>query len=342
MGARSLEGYSMSTIYREADATPAIRELLKTKTVAVVGYGNQGRAQALNLRDSGAQVVVGNIEDSYRARAWADGFAVLPVAEAAATADIVMLLVPDEVCAELFKKEIAPNLRAGAAVSFASGYNVAFGAVDPPGNVDCLLLAPRMIGLGVRELYERKQGFYSFVAVHRNASGHAKDVLLALAWGVGTLKKAAVEVTFKIEAELDLFNEQAFGPAFGQVLLTSIKTLLDAGYPKEAVLLELYLSGEFGYVCKHMAEVGLIRQLEDHSPASQYGAISRGVRFLGLKLAAPMKRILADIASGKFAREWAAEQRFGRLRYRLLKFFAVRQPVGKVERQVREKLGLPT
>lgn len=331
----------MTTIYREADATPAIKRLLTERRIAVIGYGNQGRSQALNLRDSGAEVVVGNIDDDYAARAWKDGFSVLPVAEATAAADVIMMLIPDEAAIKVFSKEVAPALKPGAAVVFASGYNVGFDHIKSPKNVDCLLLAPRMIGKGVRELYKSGAGFYSFVAVHQDASGTAKDVLLALAHGVGTLTKGAVEVTFRMEAELDLFNEQAFGPAFGQVLLTSIKTLLDAGYPKEAVLLELYLSGEFGYVCKHMADVGLIKQLEDHSPASQYGAISRGIRFLGMKVADPMKRVLADITSGRFAKEWANENRFGRLRYRFLRFFAVRVPVGKVERDVRDRLGLP-
>jgi len=332
----------MTTIYRESDATPAVKELLGRLKIAVVGYGNQGRSQALNLRDSAAEVVIGNIKDRYAEKAFADGFSVLPVSEAAAWADVVMMLVPDEVAVDVFKKQVAPSLQNGSAVVFASGYNVGFGAIEVPSQFDCLLLAPRMIGKGVRELFQSGVGFYSFVAVHQNASGKAKEVLLALAHGIGTLKKGAVEVTCRMEAELDLFNEQAFGPAFGQVLLTSIKTLLDAGYPKEAVLLEIYLSGEFGYVCKHMAEVGLIKQLEDHSPASQYGAISRGIRFLGMKVAEPMKKVLADITSGSFAREWANEKRFGRLRYRFLRFFAVRIPVGRVERDVRTKLGLPT
>jgi ketol-acid reductoisomerase len=236
---------------------------------------------------------------------------------------------------------LAPALRPQSAVVFASGYNIGFDVIKPPPEIDCLLLAPRMIGKGVRELYKSGDGFYSFVAVHQNATGRAKDVLLALAHGIGTLKKGAVEVTFRMEAELDLFNEQAFGPAFGQVLLTSIKTLLDAGYPKEAVLLELYLSGEFGYVCKHMADVGLVKQLDDHSPASQYGALSRGMRFLGMNVAKPMRGVLADIVSGRFAKEWASENRFGRLRHRLLRFFATRLPVGRVERDVRDQLGLP-
>ena len=332
----------MTTIYRESDVTPAVKEFLGGLKVAVVGFGNQGRSQALNLRDSGAQVVVGNIKDHYAEKAFSDGFSVLPISEAAAWADVVMMLVPDEVAVALFTKEVAPSLRKGAAVVFASGYNVGFGALAVPSHLDCLLLAPRMIGKGVRELYQSGVGFFSFVAVHQDASGKAKDVLLPLAHGIGTLKKGAVEVTFRMEAELDLFNEQAFGPAFGQVLLTSIKTLLDAGYPKEAVLLEIYLSGEFGYVCKHMAEVGLIKQLEDHSPASQYGAISRGIRFLGMKVAEPMKKVLENIRSGDFAKEWAKENRFGRLRYRFLRFFAVRIPVGKVERDVRTSLGLPT
>jgi ketol-acid reductoisomerase len=330
----------MVRIFRETDITPEVRGRLAGMRIAVIGYGNQGRAQALNLRDSGAKVVIGNIADDYFAKALEDGFETRPIPEATRNADTVMLLLPDEPAPEVFRRDVEPNLRPGAAVSFASGYNVTFDRIKTPAAFDCLLLAPRMIGRGVRELYQTGEGFHSLVAVHHDASGKALEKLLALAHGVGTLKRGAVEVDFRTETELDLFNEQAFGPAFGHVLLAAIKTLIDAGYPKEAVFLELYLSGEFSYICKDMAETGLVKQLDHHSPTSQYGAISRGIRFLPLKAKRPMKAILENIRSGKFAREWKWEQRLGRFRFKLLRFFAVRQPFVKLERAVRVKLGL--
>lgn len=327
----------MTRIYRESDAEPG---LLGTWKTAVVGYGNQGRSQALNLRDSGAEVVIGNIDDEYRARAVEDGFTVLPIADAVRQAQVVLLLLPDEILAKVFPREIAPNLAPGSTLCFASGYAVVYETIQVPDGVDVVLLAPRMIGVGVRDLYLQGEGFFSFVAVERDASGEALQRVLALGHGIGTLRKGAVEVTFRIETELDLFHEQAFGPAFGRVLLTSIQTLLDAGYPREAVLLEFYLSGELSYILRDMAAHGLIEQLDCHSQTSQYGALSRGIKFLGLDLARPMKKILASIRGGNFAREWSFEEKTGKLRYRFLKFMARRQKIGALDRSVREKLGL--
>ena len=327
----------MTQIYREADARP---ELLKELRIAVVGYGNQGRSQALNLRDSGASVVIGNIDDDYRQRAIEEGFSVLSIADAVRSADVIMMLLPDEVLNEVFPRDVIPGLGHGKVVSFASGYGVTYGTIHPPADVDVVLIAPRMIGKGVRDLFVSGEGYFSFVAVHQDISGRAKDVMLAVAYGVGTLRKGAVEVTFQIETELDLFNEQAFGPAFGRVLLTAMDTLIKAGYPREAVLLEFYLSGELSFILRDMAEHGLIKQLDCHSQTSQYGALSRGIKFLGVNLARPMRKILDNIRRGKFAREWSFEEKTGKLRYRFLRHMAKRQPIGAMEENVRKKLGL--
>lgn len=327
----------MATIYRAADADPA---LLAGWRVAVLGYGNQGRSQALNLRDSGCQVVIGNRDDEYVDRARADGLVCLPFASAIRQSDAILLLLPDEVTTSIFDTELLPHFRRDQLLCFASGYSIGFGLIAPPDGVDTVLIAPRMIGAGVRQCFLDQTGFFSFVAVHHDATGEAKRRLLSLALGLGTLWKGAVEITFRMEAELDLFNEQAFGPAFGRVLLGSINTLLEAGYPAEAVLLEIYLSGELGYITQTMASTGLFAQLEDHSPASQYGAISRGMHFLGVNLARPMKRILAHIRNGGFAREWQLEQKLGKPRYRFLKMMALAQPLHRMEKAVRQSLGL--
>jgi ketol-acid reductoisomerase len=327
----------MTTIYHESDADPAI---IKEKRVAVVGFGNQGRAQALNLRDSGVAVTIGNIDDDYRTVAQEDGFKVCSIRDAVAEADVVMVLIPDEVIPEVFRSQIAPALRPGSMVSFASGYAVTYQTISCPRDVDVVLLAPRMIGEGVRQLYQSGEGFFSFVAIHQDATGRAQGTLLSLAHAVGTLKRGGVEVTFAIETELDLFNEQAFGPAFGRVLLTAIDTLIKAGYPREAVLLEFYMSGELSFILKDMAKTGLIEQLDRHSQTSQYGALSRGIKFLGLNLARPMRKILDHIRQGKFAREWSFEERTGKLRYRFFRMMAKRQPIGPMEADVRKKLGM--
>ncbi|GAB4318698.1 MAG: ketol-acid reductoisomerase [Promethearchaeota archaeon] len=316
-------------------------DALDGKTVAVIGYGNQGRAQALNLRDSGVNVVVGNRDDTYADRARRDGFQATSIGEAVELADLALLLVPDEVMVGVCRRDVFPHLRPGGALAFASGYNVAFGHLSPPEGVDVLLLAPRMIGVGVRETYLRGEGFYSFVGVHQDATGNAWRVLLALAKAVGTLLKGAVEVTFKQEAVLDLFNEQAFGPAFGRVLLSSIFTLIDAGYPPEAVLVEMYVSGEMSYTYEKMAKVGLVKQTNFHSHTSQYGAMSRGVKFLkvGRELGRIQRDILENIESGAFAEEW--DKVTTKLKFKAIKFFATRSRINRVERSARRALGLP-
>ncbi|MBN2153860.1 MAG: NAD(P)-binding domain-containing protein [Candidatus Lokiarchaeota archaeon] len=322
-------------VYKEGDGNIAV---LNGKTIAMIGYGNQGRSQALNMRDSGLHVIVGNRDDTYKARAEKDGFEVHPIGEAVQLADVSFLLVPDEVMGDVFERDVRQNLKDNAAIVFASGYNVAFGLIELPANADVLLIAPRMIGVGVRECFLNKKGFFSFVHVHTDRSGNANAVLLALAKGVGSLVKGAIDVTFKQEAVLDLFNEQAFGPAFGRVLLSAISTLVDAGYPPEAVLVEMYMSGEMSYTYQKMGDVGLVKQTNFHSQTSQYGAMSRGIKFLSLPVKEKMKEILEHIENGGFAREW--EQPISRLKFKLIKFFAMRQKINKLERDVRRRLGV--
>ncbi|MBD3190648.1 MAG: ketol-acid reductoisomerase [Candidatus Heimdallarchaeota archaeon] len=324
-------------IYHEQNADDSI---LKDKTVAIIGYGNQGRAQALNLRDSGLKVIVGNRDDDYKERAKKDGFQTFSITDTVTQADILFLLIPDEVIPEIFMKKIKPALKTGAVVVFASGYTVAFGLVDPPENVDMVLIAPRMIGAGVRECYLTGEGFFSFIAVHHDASGKAKEILLALCKALGSLKKGAIELTFKQEAVLDLFNEQAFGPLFGRVLLSSIFTLVDAGYPMEAVLIEMYLSGEMQYLFKKFQKFGLVNQVNLHSHTSQYGAMTRAIRFMDLPLKKKQKKILTEIEEGTFAREWAKP--LAKLKFKVIKFFATRTRINRLEKKARKNLDMET
>lgn len=322
-------------LYFEDDAD---LDVIKDKKIAMIGYGNQGRAQALNLRDSGMDVIVGNRSDAYRGKAVGDGFDVYNIPEAVKKGDIIFMLTPDETMPGLFKKDIEPNLRKGSCINFASGYNIAFDLIIPPEDIDVIMIAPRMIGVGVRETYLNREGYYSFIKAHQDASGQAKQTLLALAKAVGTLKKGAVEVTMKQEAILDLFNEQAFGPAFGRVLLDSISVLIKNGLPPEAVLIEMYMSGEMSYTYQKMAQIGLVKQTNFHSHTSQYGAMSRGVRYLGLGLQEKFQRTFDEISSGKFTREW--EGSLAKLKFKIIKFFAMKQKINKIEKQVRDNLNL--
>lgn len=297
----------MTTIYHDHDADT---EILRGHTIGILGYGNQGRAQALNLRDSGAEVIVGNIEDSYREQALAEGFEVLPIPQASARADLLFLLTPDEVMPEVYRRDVAPHLEPGDLLNFAHGYNVAFGLIEPPASVDVVLIAPRMIGAGVRDSYLSGEGFASFVGVHQDATRTAKQRMLALAKAVGSTRAGCLEMTMNDEATLDLFTEQAFGPAFGRVLMTAIDTLVEAGYPPEAVLMELYLSGELAYSFQKLREMGALKQHELHSHTSQYGTISRSMRYFDLDplLKEKMRQSLDEIRSGAFAREWSDDR----------------------------------
>ncbi len=297
----------MAKIYHDDDAD---LDVLRDQTVAVIGYGNQGRSQALNLRDSGVKVIVGNIRDHARAVALADEFAVSNIGDACAQADVAMLLIPDEIMPEIIEKHVAPNLEAGNLLVFASGYNIAFELVELPADIDVALVAPRMIGVGVRETYVAGNGFPSFVGVHCDATGNATARMLAIAKGIGSTRAGCIEMSMHDEASLDLFTEQGFGPAFGRVLLTAIDVLVEAGYPPEAILLELYLSGEFAYSFEKMREVGMMKQMDFHSRTSQYGTFTRGARFmeLGEPIKQKMSEVLEEIRSGKFANEWSSNQ----------------------------------
>jgi ketol-acid reductoisomerase len=322
------------------DGAEALRPLAGQR-LAVVGYGNQGRSQALNLRDSGLAVIVGNIADASLERARADGFEALAIAEACARADAILLLVPDEVMPEVFAREVAPQLRPGKLLDFASGYGVAFGGVRPPAEVDVVLVAPRMIGPGVRDRFVSGQGFPSFVGVHQDATGTAHDRMRALARGIGSPRRACIEMSLHDEACLDLFTEQAFGPAFGRVMLSAVQTLVDRGYPPEAVLLELYLSGELAYAFQKIAEVGMLEQMDYHSHTSQYGSITRSGRFADLDatLRERMGTVLEEIRSGRFAEEWSrARDGFPELHARIR---SAREglPLAIWERKARAALG---
>jgi ketol-acid reductoisomerase len=322
-----------TTVYHDADADLAA---LAGETVALVGYGNQGRSQALNLHDSGVHVIVGNIGDAARERARAEGFEAFDIADAVRRADVVMLLIPDEVMPEVWEHDVRPNLRDGGCLSVASGYTIAFGAIVPPPTLDVVMIAPRMIGPGVRDRFVDGKGFPSFVGVHHDATGRAKARMLAIARGIGSTKAGCLELTLAEEAHLDLFTEQGFGPMMGLALRQSIELLVEQGYPPEAVVMELFASGELGYAFQRAADTGLFAQNAFHSHTSQYGSMTRSARVADIDLKERLLQHLDDIRSGRFAAEWTAERENGLQLFNQLKEMAKYHPLFEWEQRTRK------
>lgn len=282
-------------------------DILKDKTISVLGYGNQGAAQAHNLRDSGVKVVVGNTRDASFEKAIADGFEAYTVPEAVKRSDIHLLLVPDEVMPQMFKQDVAPNLDPGQAIVIASGYNITYGFLKYPASVDVLMIAPRMIGTGVRSGYISGKGFPSLVSVHQNATGGAKALMLALSKGIGTLMGGAVESNCDEETLCDLFNEH-FGYVYA--LRRAYEVLVEAGASPEAALLEFWASGEEMELARVHMTHGLFHQLNLHSQTSQYGQEVTGRLTAGEEIVERdrLRRIISNIKDGVFAKDWALEQ----------------------------------
>jgi ketol-acid reductoisomerase len=300
-------------VYRAADVPPGA---LAGEAVAVLGYGNLGRTAALNLRDSGAKIRIGNREDEYAERARSEGFEVVPIAAAAAD-DVVYVLLPDEVIPDLFDSGIAPALRPGSAIAFGSGYSLAFGLIHPPAEIDVLLVAPRMAGNTARARYVDGHGFWACVGVESDRSGRAHQRMLGLADALGVLRGGAVEMSAKMEATLDLFVEQTVGAVLGMAIVMAFEVAREAGVPGEALALEMYMSGEMEAVFQAFRETGFFRASEDHGPTAVFGGILRSLDMDRDAMASGFRRVLEDIQSGGFARRFQEEARNG---YPMLEF----------------------
>lgn len=295
------------TVYRAADVPT---DALTGETVAVLGYGNLGRTVALNLRDSGLKLLIGNREDDYAARARAEGFDVTSLA-VAATADIVFVLLPDEVIPEVFAQDIAPALRPGSAVAFGSGYGLAFGLVRPPDTVDVLLVAPRMAGAPARARYLAGEGFWACVCVEADRSGRARCRMLGLADALGALRVGAIDMCAKDEAALDLFIEQSVGPLLGAAIMTAFEVGREAGLPPEALVMEMYMSGEMEAVFGSFRETGFFRASEEHGPTAVFGGLLRTLALDREAMAERFRTVFDEIRSGTFARQFQDEARNG-------------------------------
>ena len=318
----------MTTIYYENDADLAA---LDGRRIAVVGYGNQGRSWALNLRDSGLEVFVCTRADSSREQAERDGFDAHEL-DRADEGDVICVLVPDDVIASL---PIRP--RPDACTIVASGYTVAFDRFRPEGDIG--MVAPRMLGPEVRRCYEEGAGFITAVGVHRDVSGHARELVLAVAKGIGGLREGAIELTPRQEAVLDLAVEQVLSPALTAVNNAFVGTMLDHGIPLEAIIVELILSGEVERTYRLLREVGYAVQSEYHSPTSQYGQLSRRGRFDHFDLRTTMEELTTDIESGRFADEWDAERDAGYPKLTALKEQHAGPAVREFEAELRTRLG---
>lgn len=326
----------MGKIYYDRDGNI---DVVKDKVVAIIGYGNQGRSQALNMRDSGVKnIIVGSVRDSSWTTANDDGFPVYPIAEASAKADILFLLIPDEVAPAIYDKDIAPNLRPGSAVNFSSGYNITYGHIKPAANIDVIMVAPRMIGKGVRETYENGTGFPTFVVVQQDATGHAKDVAVGLAKALGSTKAGAIEVTFNEETYLDLMSEQGVWPLIMAVINTAYELYMEKGHTPEAILTELYLSKEPMVMMEKMADMGLFKQLPLHSRTSQYGQISRFKKVDTTYMRKFLEDQYNSIENGSFAQEWDGVMKNDLKEFEALKEEAFALPISKTEEQVKKNL----
>jgi len=312
--------------------------LLNGKTVAIIGYGSQGHAHALNLRDSGIDVVVGLYPGSKSwSKAETAGLRVKTVAEAAKVADTMMILVSDHIQGDLYNNEIAPHMTPGKTLMFAHGFNIHFGQIQAPPGVDVSMVAPKAPGHRVRELYTEGVGVPALVAVHQNASGQALERALAYAMALGCLKAGVIETNFKEETESDLFGEQAvLCGGTSELIRAGFETLVNAGYAPEIAYFECL--HELKLIVDLIQEGGLAYMRYSVSDTAEYGDYTRGSRIVNQQTRAEMKKILSEIQSGQFARDWMAENKAGRSQFLAMRKEAQDQPIEKVGSELREMM----
>ena len=325
----------MAKRYYEKDADLT---LLKGKTVAIIGYGSQGHAHSLNLRDSGIDVVVAELpgSDNWK-KAEAAGLRVLDAGEAARLGDVIMILVADHHQGPVYEKQIAPHMKAGKTLMFAHGFNIHFGQIVPPKEVDVTMIAPKAPGHRVRELFTEGVGVPALVAVHQDASGHALTQALAYARALGCLKAGVIETTFKEETESDLFGEQVvLCGGVSELIRAGFDTLTEAGYAPEIAYFECL--HELKLIVDLIYEGGLSYMRFSVSDTAEYGDYSRGPRIINDQTRQEMKKILAEVQSGQFAREWIDENKTGRKKFLAMREGSRDLPIERVGRELREMM----
>jgi ketol-acid reductoisomerase len=321
-----------ATVYYDNDADTG---LIADKLVAILGYGSQGHAHALNLKDSGIDVVVGLREGSKsKAKAEAAGLRVLPTADAVREADIVMVLLPDTEQKKVYEADIEPNLVDGNSLAFAHGFNIHFKQISPPKGVDVWMIAPKGPGHLVRRTYDEGGGVPCLVAVENDATGKAKQTALAYAKGIGGTRAGVLDTTFEEETETDLFGEQVvLCGGLVELIRNGYETLVEAGYQPESAYFETL--HEVKLIVDLIYEGGIAAMNYSISDTAEYGEMSRGPRIVSAQTKAEMKKILGEIQSGEFAKEWIAENENGRPNFDKMREAAAKHPIEKVGAELR-------
>ncbi len=324
----------MKILY-EADANPA---LIARRKVAVIGFGSQGHAHAMNLKDSGVDVIVGLRDGSARVGKASDaGLKVVDPATAADWADVIMMLVPDQVQASLYDKVISPRLVAGDALFFAHGFNIHYGYISPPDSIDVAMVAPKGPGHLVRRQYAEGSGVPTLVAVHHDATGEAKDLAVSYAHGIGGTRAGVIETTFRDETETDLFGEQVvLCGGVDSLTRAAFETLTEAGYPAEMAYFEVL--HELKLIVDLMYEGGISWMRHSVSDTAEYGDITRGPRIVDDRTKAEMRKILDEIQSGAFAKEWMDEYRAGASTLNAARKDVAGHDIERVGRRLREMM----
>ncbi len=329
----------MATLYYEKDADPA---LVAGRKVAILGYGSQGHAHALNLRDSGVDVRVGLREGSSSwAKAEEAGLRALPIDEAAAEADLIMILLPDTEQAGVYESSIAQHLSDGDALFFAHGFNIRFDQIKPPPGVDVAMVAPKGPGHLVRRTYTEGGGVPSLLAVSQDATGKARDLGLSYAHALGATRAGVLETTFEEETETDLFGEQVvLCGGLTALVMAGYETLIEAGYQPESAYFECL--HELKLIVDLMYEQGISGMRFSISDTAEYGDMTRGPRVISEPVKAEMRAILDEIRDGRFASEWIAENRAGRPRFNQLREAGAKHPIEKVGAELRAMMPFVT